>query len=95
VALGVGRWLELFGADVGTEFVFESHRTQFAGVFRPRWPWKEFKLLRWRKGLRAQHGQVHLGQYGQIAWSKDIETRIDAAYKEITGQAAAASHARG
>jgi hypothetical protein len=38
---------------------------------------------------------VHLGQYGQIAWSKDIEICPDAAYEEITGKAAEASHARG
>ena len=38
---------------------------------------------------------VHLGQYGQIAWSEDIEICPDAAYEEITGQRAEASHARG
>jgi hypothetical protein len=38
---------------------------------------------------------VHLGQYGQIAWSEDIEICPDAAYEEITGQPAEASHARG
>ena len=48
-ALQGGRqWLELFGADVGTEFVFELHRALFLRVLRPRWPWKEFKLLRLR-----------------------------------------------
>ena len=38
---------------------------------------------------------VHLGQYGQIAWSEDIEICPDAAYEEITGKPAGASHARG
>jgi len=27
---------------------------------------------------------VHLGRYGQIAWSEDIEICPDAAYREIT-----------
>lgn len=38
---------------------------------------------------------VHLGQYGQIAWSEDIEICPDAAYEEITGKPAEASDARG
>ncbi len=38
---------------------------------------------------------VHLGQYGQIAWSDDIEICPDAAYEEIAGKPAKASHARG
>lgn len=38
---------------------------------------------------------VHLGAYGQIAWSEDIEICPDAAYEEITGKPAEASHARG
>ncbi len=38
---------------------------------------------------------VHLGQYGQIAWSEDIEICPDAAYEEIKGKPAEASHARG
>jgi hypothetical protein len=38
---------------------------------------------------------VHLGQYGQIAWSEEIEICPDAAYEETTGQPAKASHARG
>ena len=29
---------------------------------------------------------VHIGSYGQIAWSKEIEICPDAAYQEITGQ---------
>lgn len=29
---------------------------------------------------------VHLGQFGQIAWSEDIEICPDAAYLEITGR---------
>ena len=31
---------------------------------------------------------VHIGCYGQIAWSEDIEICPDAAYQEITGAAA-------
>jgi hypothetical protein len=38
---------------------------------------------------------VHIGQYGQIAWSEDIEICPDSAYEEIAGRPAAASHARG
>ena len=29
---------------------------------------------------------VHIGQYGQIAWSEEIEICSDAAYQEITGR---------
>jgi len=29
---------------------------------------------------------VHIGQYGQIAWSEDIEICLDSAYEEITGK---------
>ena len=28
---------------------------------------------------------VHIGRYGQIAWSEDIEICSDAAYEEIAG----------
>ena len=39
---------------------------------------------------------VHIGRYGQIAWSEDIEICPDAAYKEITDKTPAeAFHARG
>ena len=39
---------------------------------------------------------VHIGRYGQIAWSDDIEICPDAAYQEITGRmATGAIHARG
>ncbi len=31
---------------------------------------------------------VHIGRFGQIAWSEDIEICPDAAYQEITGRAA-------
>lgn len=31
---------------------------------------------------------VHLGRFGQIAWSEDIEICPDAAYQEITGRTA-------
>jgi len=31
---------------------------------------------------------VHIGQFGQIAWSQEIEICPDAAYREITGTAA-------
>jgi len=37
---------------------------------------------------------VHIGQYGQIAWSEDIELCPDAAYEDITGKPAEASNAR-
>ncbi len=37
---------------------------------------------------------VHIGQFGQIAWSDDIEVCPDAAYQEITGRTPVeASHA--
>jgi hypothetical protein len=29
---------------------------------------------------------AHIGQYGQIAWSEDIELCPDAAYEDITGK---------
>ena len=32
---------------------------------------------------------VHIGRYGQIAWSEDIEICSDAAYEEITGKVSA------
>ena len=38
---------------------------------------------------------VHIGRYGQIAWSEDIELCPDAAYEDIKGTPAEASHARG
>jgi len=38
---------------------------------------------------------VHIGQFGQIAWSEDLEICPDSAYEEITGKPAEASHARG
>ena len=38
---------------------------------------------------------VHIGRYGQIAWSEDIELCPDAAYEDITGKPTEASHARG
>ena len=41
----------------------------------------------------AFFGKVHVGQFGQIAWSDDIEICPDAAYQEITSQKAAATHA--
>jgi hypothetical protein len=30
---------------------------------------------------------VHIGRYGQIAWSEDLEICSDAAYQEIIGKA--------
>ncbi len=37
---------------------------------------------------------VHVGDYGQIAWSEEIEICSDAAYQEITGRVVAeVSHA--
>ena len=37
--------------------------------------------------------QVYIGEFGQIAWSDDIEICSDAAYQEITAQRVAATHA--
>ena len=37
----------------------------------------------------AFFGTVHVGRYGQIAWSEEIESCPDAAYQEITGGTAA------
>jgi hypothetical protein len=37
--------------------------------------------------------QVYVGQFGQIAWSNDIEICPDAAYQDITSAKAAATHA--
>ncbi len=34
---------------------------------------------------------VHIGQFGQIAWSEDIEICPDAAYREITQDSATES----
>ena len=34
---------------------------------------------------------VHIGRFGQIAWSEDIEICPDAAYQEITGRTATES----
>jgi Protein of unknown function (DUF2442) len=31
---------------------------------------------------------VHIGEFGQIAWSEEIEICPDAAYREITGKSA-------
>ena len=37
---------------------------------------------------------VHVGRYGQISWTEDIEICPDAAYQEITGKTSfKASHA--
>ena len=33
---------------------------------------------------------VHIGQFGQIAWSEDIEICPDSAYEDIVGQATTA-----
>lgn len=38
---------------------------------------------------------AYIGQFGQIAWSDDLEICPDAAYEEITGKQASAVHARG
>lgn len=37
--------------------------------------------------------RVHVGQFGQIAWSEDIEICPDAAYQDILRQKGAAAHA--
>jgi hypothetical protein len=34
----------------------------------------------------AYFNSVHIGEYGQIAWSDEIEICSDAAYLEITGK---------
>lgn len=34
----------------------------------------------------AYFGTVHIGRFGQIAWSGDLEICPDAAYAEITGR---------
>lgn len=38
---------------------------------------------------------VHIGKYGQIAWSEDIEICPDSAYDEIASKPVEPSHARG
>jgi hypothetical protein len=32
----------------------------------------------------AKFNQVHIGEYGQIAWSEELEICSDAVYKELT-----------
>lgn len=39
-------------------------------------------------GDEAFFRTVHIGQFGQISWSEDIEICPDAAYREITRSAA-------
>ena len=36
---------------------------------------------------RAKFNQVHIGEYGQIAWSEEMEICSDAVYKELTLEA--------
>lgn len=40
--------------------------------------------------VEAFFSTVHIGQFGQIAWSEDIEICPDAAYREIAHSAAPA-----
>lgn len=67
----------------GTEGIIDLSADVGRGVFAP---------LADEAFFRA----VHVGQYGQIAWSEDIEICPDAVYEEITGNAPArTTHARG
>jgi hypothetical protein len=57
----------------GTEGVIDLSAQIGHGVFAPL-------------ADKAFFGTVHIGEYGQIAWSPDIEICPDAAYLEITGK---------
>lgn len=65
----------------GTEGVIDLSADVGRGVFAPLAHEEFFKT-------------VHIGRFGQIAWSEDLEICPDAAYQEITGRTApAATHA--
>ena len=66
----------------GTEGVIDLSADVGRGVFAPLADEAFFRT-------------VHVGKYGQIAWSEDIEICPDSAYEEITGKLAEASDARG
>ena len=59
----------------GTEGVIDLSTDVGRGVFAPLADEQFFQT-------------VHLGRFGQIAWSEDIEICPDAAYQEITGRTA-------
>jgi hypothetical protein len=58
----------------GTEGVIDLSAEVGRGVFAPLADEAFFRT-------------VHLGRYGQIAWSEDLEICPDAAYQEITARA--------
>lgn len=64
--------LRVFYPD-GVEGVIDLSADVGKGVFAPLADETFFKT-------------VHIGRYGQIAWSEDIEICPDAAYLEITGR---------
>ena len=57
----------------GTDGIIDLSRNVGKGVFAPL-------------ADPAFFAAVHIGQYGQIAWSDEIEICSDAAYQEITAQ---------
>lgn len=59
----------------GVEGVIDLSREVGHGVFAPLADEAFFRT-------------VHIGQFGQIAWSEEIEICPDAAYREITGKSA-------
>jgi hypothetical protein len=59
----------------GTEGVIDLSADVGRGVFAPL-------------ADEAFFQTVHIGRFGQIAWSEDIEICPDAAYQEITGRTA-------
>ena len=58
----------------GTEGIIDLSADVGRGVFAPLADEEFFQT-------------VHIGRFGQIAWSEDIEICPDAAYQEITGRA--------
>jgi hypothetical protein len=63
----------------GTEGVIDLSSDVGRGVFAPLFDEAFFQT-------------VHIGRFGQIAWSEDIEICPDAAYQEITSRAATAAN---
>jgi hypothetical protein len=59
----------------GTEGVIDLSADVGRGVFAPLADEEFFQT-------------VHIGRFGQIAWSEDLEICSDAAYQEITGRTA-------
>ncbi len=59
----------------GTEGVIDLSADVGRGVFAPLADEEFFQT-------------VHIGRFGQIAWSEDLEICPDAAYQEITGRTA-------